>query len=78
MNFAQYDTVKILEVSGVNESAHDVRSPSVGDIGTIVEIYHHPELGYHIECCEDDGSTKWLEVLKDSETKLEVLSGKNT
>ena len=38
------------------------RSPQIGDIGTIVEILHAPNLpiDYVVECSDSNGITIWL------------------
>ncbi|WP_240612688.1 DUF4926 domain-containing protein [Alteromonas flava] len=52
--------------------------PKVGDIGTIVEIYTTPCLGYDIECSDEKGVTKWLVTFEPSEIKMEVVSANDT
>lgn len=78
MQFKQYDVVRILEILNTEkingcDSGIGYGSPKVGDIGTIVEIYTNPYLGYDIECSDDQGMTKWLTVFKPSEIKLELV-----
>lgn len=78
IEFKQYDVVRILEILNTEKingcgSGMGCDSPKVGDIGTIVEIYTDPYLGYDIECSDDEGVTKWLTVFKPSEIKLELV-----
>ena len=43
------------------------RNPSVGDVGTVVEVYSDP-IGYEVECCAaGDGITSWLEPMYPGE-----------
>lgn len=78
MKFKQYDVVRILEILNTEkingcDSGIGYGSPTVGDIGTIVEVYTDPYLGYDIECSDDEGTTKWLTIFKPSEIKLELV-----
>ena len=72
----QYDVVKVIGFRDDRfESAkvHFLRRPRIGDIGTIVEVYSKPEVGYEIECCDSAGATIWLEALYPGE--LERANG---
>lgn len=75
MAFKQYDVVRILNPEKMNGCGSGVGYgfPQVGDIGTIVEIYTAPYLGYDIECSDDEGVTKWLTVFEHQEIKLELV-----
>jgi hypothetical protein len=40
------------------------RHPKVGDVGTIVEVHESPQLGYEVECVnQQSGETVWLETM---------------
>lgn len=78
MEFKQYDVVRILEILNpvkMNScgSGMGCSYPKVGDVGTIVEIYTDPCVGYDIECSDDDGVTQWLTVFEPSEIELELI-----
>ncbi|AOE48768.1 DUF4926 domain-containing protein [Kangiella sediminilitoris] len=78
MEFNQYDVVKVLEIHNPEKlkgcgSGIGYSSPKIGDIGTIVEIYTDPFLGYDIECSDEQGITKWLTTFQPSEIKMELV-----
>lgn len=83
MEFKQYDVIRVLEIANPQklkdcESGFGYSVPKVGDIGTIVEIYTSPCLGYDIECSDEKGVTKWLVAFEPSEIKMEVVSASGT
>jgi hypothetical protein len=67
----QYDIIKIVNLPIINDGdflKHNKRLPAIGDMGTVVEIYTHPYLGYEIECCEPGtGITEWMHAFTESE-----------
>lgn len=78
MQFKQYDVVKVLALLNPEKLQGcgyglGYGSPKVGDIGTIVEIYITPYLGYDIECIDEQGATKWVTTFEASEIKMELL-----
>jgi Domain of unknown function (DUF4926) len=78
MKFKQYDVIKILDILNPEKqkgcgSGLGYGAPKIGDIGTIVEIYTDPSLGYDIECCDEQGATKWLTIFEPSEIKMELV-----
>ncbi|KXI29395.1 DUF4926 domain-containing protein [Paraglaciecola hydrolytica] len=83
MEFKQYDVIKVLEISNPKKlqgrgSCLGYCSPKIGDVGTIVEIYTTPCLGYDIECSDEKGVTKWLTTFEPSEIKMEVVCASST
>jgi len=51
---------------------NEVRCPSIGDIGTVIEVYHSPERAYEVECSDSStGATIWLSAMFPDE--LETL-----
>lgn len=77
MQYAQYSVVKLKRIySEFNDSElqFDQRTPRVGDIATIIEIYQSPCLGYELECCNKNGITEWLIAFSADEVVLELLS----
>ena len=83
MEFKQYDVIRVLDITNPEklkgcESGLGYSAPKVGDIGTIVEIYTTPSLGYDIECCDEKGCTEWLVVFEPSDIEMEVVSASGT
>ncbi|MCG7537293.1 DUF4926 domain-containing protein [Pseudoalteromonas sp. OOF1S-7] len=69
----QYSVVKIVSLNKAfvhTDQSFGSRTPQVGDIGTIVEVY---DGAYDIECCDENGITLWLELFEPSDGKLELL-----
>jgi hypothetical protein len=67
-----YDIVKVVALRDnrfSERSADYQRNPCIGDIGTIIEIYIHPEPGFEVECSAKDGSTIWLAAMYPEELK---------
>jgi hypothetical protein len=64
--FRQYDVVKVTDRLKAKGARGDWRAnkrvPSVGDVGTIVEVLTKPGLDdcYVVECVAPDGTTIWL------------------
>ena len=62
--FEPYQRVKVVRVvspkhnflSGIGGT----RSPRVGDVGCIVDIYSKPHEAYCVECVRPDGGSDWL------------------
>ena len=76
MQFKQYDVVKIKNFTTKKRKRGDVfnkRSPKVGDVATIVELYKDP-LGYELECCDANGITEWLIAFQPNEVELELIN----
>jgi hypothetical protein len=69
----QFDRVRILALRD-NQASSLVgsRSPQVGDIATVVDLYNHP-LGYELECTTPQGKTLWLESFAHDEVSLELV-----
>jgi hypothetical protein len=75
MQFAQYDVVKIMSLFAEKHTGVDAfnrRSPQVGDVATIIEIYTDP-LGYELECSDAHGITDWLIAFRPNEVELELI-----
>jgi hypothetical protein len=75
MQFAQYDMVKVVGLHKAVSFEHDSsnqRSPRVGDIAYIVEVYSNPP-GYELECSATNGETEWLLAFSPSEIELELV-----
>ena len=69
----QFDKVRILGLRDNRApSLVGSRSPQVGDIATVVDLYDHPP-GYELECVTPRGETLWLESFADGEVSLEVV-----
>lgn len=57
---------KILDMVLLNKEIHHQAS-LYGRMGTIVEIYTHPNLAYEIEFCDNNGKTIGIITLSESE-----------
>lgn len=72
--FQQYDVVRVRAIRGdrfSGASVHDERLPEVGDVGTVLEVYSTPEVGYEVECCAPGtGYTVWLLAMYPDELEL--------
>ena len=70
----QYEVVRVTSLRGnrtFHPSATNRRIPSVGDIGTILEVYTQPEAAYEVECSDPaTGVTIWLEAMYPDEIKV--------
>ncbi|MDP2634625.1 MULTISPECIES: hypothetical protein [unclassified Pseudoalteromonas] len=69
----QYSVVKITELNTVfkaHENSFGSRSPRVGDIATILDVY---EDAYDLECSDSDGVTIWLEMFNTSDATFELI-----
>ena len=68
-----FDRVRILALRDTHASSLvGSRSPQVGDIATVVDLYDHPP-GYELECATPQGETLWLESFADDEVSLELV-----
>lgn len=76
MLFSQYDVVRIINLTSCQPGRScsfgiiGQEAPAVGDIATVVEVYSDP-LGYELECCDADGSTRWVMAFSPSDIVLE-------
>lgn len=69
----QYSIVRIKKLNReftFNESHMGTRSPSVGDVATIVDVY---DGAFDLECCDSDGCTIWLEIFDSKDAEFEIL-----
>ena len=69
----QYSVVKIKSLNkGFKHSGDSLgaRSPRVGDIATIVEVYNS---AFDLECSDENGVTLWLEIFESSDAELELV-----
>jgi len=76
MQFAQYDTVRLVGLHKAVDFQPDPlnqRSPRIGDIACIVEVYTNPA-GYELECSATNGQTEWLLAFSPSEVELELVT----
>ena len=74
MKFSQYDTVTVKRILVPIASLHnqfDLRSPMVGDVAYIVEVYSDPS-GYELECSDVNGITQWLIAFGPDQVELEL------
>ena len=66
----QFDIVKVTAIRDgrFSSAASDyLRPPSIGDVGTILEVYAD---AYEVECSGRDGHTIWLEAMYPDELAL--------
>jgi hypothetical protein len=70
----QFDVVKVVAFRDDRFScaAEDYeRSPALGDLGTIVEVYSHPEPAFEVECSDrSTGQTIWLAAMYPEELSI--------
>jgi len=70
----QFDVVRVKAIrrDRFAETAADYeRSPQIGDIGAVLEIYSNPELGFEVECSNpENGFTIWLTAMYPDEIEL--------
>ncbi len=70
----QYEVVRVVSLRGNRPSDSSItklRTPEVGDIGTILEVYTQPEVAYEVECSDSaTGITNWLEAMYPDEIEL--------
>ena len=69
----RYSIVRIKKLNReftFNESHMGTRSPIVGDVATIVDVY---DGAFDLECCDSDGCTIWLEIFDSKDAELEIL-----
>ncbi len=73
MSLQQYSMVRIVKLSNEANSYDgwkvNVRSPAIGDVGTLLDILTAPNLPnrYVVECVADDGMTIWLGDFREDE-----------
>jgi hypothetical protein len=63
----QFDVVRVAAIRDdrfVGEVHFDKRSPVVGDVGMILEVYAD---AYEVECSDSDGTTLWLAAMYSDE-----------
>ena len=75
MQFAQYDTVRVVGLHKAVDFERDSfnqRAPRIGDIACIVEVYSDPS-GYELECSADNGETEWLLAFSPNDIELELV-----
>lgn len=66
----QFDVVRVTAIRGdrfAGDELFDMRSPLVGDVGTILEVYAD---AYEVECSDVDGSTVWLAAMYPDELEF--------
>lgn len=72
--FQQYDVVRVVAIRDsrfIGAQVFYERLPRIGDIGTILEIYSKPEVGYEVECSEPStGFTIWLDAMYPDEIEV--------
>lgn len=74
--FSQYDVVKLKTLPSSRVDASDPfnrRSPRVGDVATIIEVYETPP-GYELECSGEGGITEWMLAFSPEEADFELLA----
>ncbi len=74
MKFAQYDEVKLVTILNQNiltKKGWGYRTPEIGDVATIIEIYSNPGFAYHLECSDESGCTAWDLIATPNEIELE-------
>lgn len=65
----QYDYVRISKVCRhfrPDECKPGNRTPVIGDIAAVIEIYNKP-LGYELESVNENGETNWLITMEPSD-----------
>lgn len=75
MSFKQYDAVRVRTINVPIPCAKDefnLRSPAIGDIAYIIEIYSNPP-GYELECSDANGITQWLMSFAPEDVELELV-----
>jgi len=66
--YDQYSLIRVIKIlrSAENYDGWHInqRPPRIGDIGTIVEVLHAPNLpiDYVVECSNNDGTDIWLSL----------------
>jgi hypothetical protein len=68
-----YDVVQVVALRDdrfSKASADYERNPCIGDIGTIIEVYSHPEPAFEVECSGSNGSTIWLAAMYPEELRV--------
>jgi hypothetical protein len=71
MSLMQYEVVRVISIRDDRFSQAQVfyqRLPTIGDVGTVLEVYTDPEIGYEVECSDPStGATVWLEPMYPEE-----------
>lgn len=73
----QFTVVRIKKINKAfrkEELFNGERLPEVGDVATIVEIYEEPNLGYELECCNENGGTVWLMTFHPEDAEFEIVA----
>jgi hypothetical protein len=78
MKFSLYDAVRVKGIrltplAREQNAAFDLRSPRIGDIATIIEIYASPP-GLELECSDDKGITQWTIAFPLIDVDLEAIA----
>ena len=66
----QFDVVKVTAIRSGRFEGEKVfykRSPMIGDVGTVLEVYADV---YEVECSDTDGTTIWLGAMYADELGL--------
>lgn len=69
----QYSVVKIKSLKKEfkhSELSFGSRTPQVGDVGTIVDVY---DGAFDIECSDENGVIIWLELFEPYDADLKLL-----
>ncbi len=77
MKYKQYSTVKLKEIKrqfNNNDLSVGERTPQVGDVAAIVEVYENPSLGYELECVDENGITQWLVTFSPEDAEFELIN----
>lgn len=70
----QYDVVRVIDIRGKGaQGLFGSRSPRVGDVACVVEVYTHPRDGYELECVSSAGETEWLASFAVEDVTLEYI-----
>jgi hypothetical protein len=76
MKHKQYSVVRLTKLhKQFNESELTLgkRTPRIGDVATIVEVYEKPVLGYELECSDGNGMTEWLVSFSPHGAEFELI-----
>ena len=75
----QYDYVRITKVCrffSQEECKPGNRTPVIGDIAAVIEIYDKPKLGYELESVNEKGETIWLITINASDLEFEKVTNR--
>ena len=73
----QYDYVRITAIRRTflkEECEPGTRTPIVGDIAAVIEIYDNPKLGYELESVNEEGETNWLVTVAATDMEFEKIT----